>query len=301
MIRNQDPNSKKVPPPTLVTEFTAPASHVAFTDALEVNLFRNDKVCGMNCPHCSLGETTLRLARLKRDLIPVNPQEIVNALRAELVRRELSRDSSRDSSGGSWPRLLIAGRGEPTLAPDFPEVLKSIAKARQEIAPKTKIEVLTNGERLSDRDVLESLRLADRVWLKLDVGTELGLKRFSQPLSRVTLEILLGNARKLDNLSVLSTFVGGRAGNVHEFEEWLESVSLLTPQQVIMTNGRLRAPSDITTTSARADLTELTEDELFALAHRFERKLKQKALVSFDVRSLSTSEPTTFELRAKAR
>jgi wyosine [tRNA(Phe)-imidazoG37] synthetase (radical SAM superfamily) len=301
MIRNQDSKSKQVPPPTLVTEFTAPASHAAFTDALEVNLFRNDKVCGMNCPHCSLGETTLRLARLKRDLIPVSPQEIENALRAELVRRELGRDSGRYAGGGSWPRLLIAGRGEPTLAQDFPEILKAIAKARQEIAPKTKIEVLTNGERLSDRDVLESLRLADRVWLKLDVGTELGLKRFSKPLSRVTLEILLGNSRKLENLSVLSSFVGGRGGNVHEFEEWLESVSLLAPQQVVMTNGRLRSGSAAAATPARAELTELTEDELFALAHRFERKLKQKALVSFDVRSLSASEPTTFELRAKAR
>jgi hypothetical protein len=149
--------------------------------------------------------------------------------------------------------------------------------------------------------VLESLRLADRVWLKLDVGTELGLKRFSKPLSRVTLEILLGNSRKLENLSVLSSFVGGRGGNVHEFEEWLESVSLLAPQQVVMTNGRLRSGSAAAATPARAELTELTEDELFALAHRFERKLKQKALVSFDVRSLSASEPTTFELRAKAR
>ncbi len=297
MIRKHDQQSRIPTPPTLVTEFTAPASHPAFAGALEVNLFRNEKVCGMNCPHCSLGETTLRLARLKRELIPVNSQDVVSKVRAELVRRELN--------GGPWPRMLISGRGEPTLAPDFTDAIKQIIQARHEIAPGTEVEVLTNGERLSDRDILEALRQVDRAWLKLDVGTELGLKRFSKPLSRITLEILLGHARKIDKLGVVSTFLGGARGNIHEFDEWLENVSLLSPQQVIMTNGRLRNSGDILdaklASTEPAELVELTEDELFSLAHRFERKLKQKPLVSFDVRSLSTSEPTTFELYTKAR
>ena len=291
MNRTRNATSQLAIPPTLITEFTAPASHPSFGDALELNLFRNDKVCGMNCPHCGYGETTLRLAQIKRDLLPVSSQEVSETLRAELVRRELS--------GTPWSRILISGRGEPTLSPQFPETLNMILQARQDIAPKTNIEVLTNGERLSDREIVNSLRRVDRVWIKLDVGTELGLRRYSQPLSRVTLEILLSNARKLERVSVLSTFVGGRGGNIHEFEEWLESVSLLSPQQVIITNGRLRAPS--LEKSTKSDLVELTEDELFALAHRFERRMKQKPIVSFDARVLSAAEPATLQLKAKAR
>ncbi|MBK7890174.1 MAG: hypothetical protein IPJ84_04790 [Bdellovibrionales bacterium] len=83
--------------------------------------------------------------------------------------------------------LLISGNGEPTLHPDFENIMKGLVATRNELMPTLKILVMTNGDSLDDREIVRALNLADERIVKLDVATEDSFRSFNKPLSRTKL------------------------------------------------------------------------------------------------------------------
>ncbi len=79
--------------------------------------------------------------------------------------------------------IALSGNGEPTSAADFPQVIKLIARVRDEVAlPETvKTVLITNGSLLFRNEVQQSLRdmakLNGEVWFKLDRASEAGIQR----------------------------------------------------------------------------------------------------------------------------
>lgn len=249
-------------------------NHATFGRTIEVNILGEQKVCNFDCVYCSLGPSQFRLSRLKQDVVFPTLEEISAA-----IGPVLSLASQEDLP---IETILVSGNGEPTLHPLFPQIMKMLTERRAELSAGTapgrtgtRIVVLTNGDRLDDRDVVEALNLIDETIVKVDAGTEKVFKKINRPISRSTLEKALQASRSIHYLSVQTTITGGDVSLLQttHLEEWMEVIAMLTPKHVYLQLAQ--------TPCADPKLKLATEDDLHRISHWLERKLKIKAQVEF--------------------
>jgi wyosine [tRNA(Phe)-imidazoG37] synthetase (radical SAM superfamily) len=77
----------------------------------------------------------------------------------------------------------LSGDGEPTLADNFVEVVKAVARVRA-LGDFFKIVLITNGTGLDRPEVLRGLKLltgSDEIWIKLDGGTQTFIDKVNRP------------------------------------------------------------------------------------------------------------------------
>jgi wyosine [tRNA(Phe)-imidazoG37] synthetase (radical SAM superfamily) len=233
--------------------------------SLCVNLLGSMKICSFDCPYCELGQTQIRMNQLKQELSFPSVTEVDLSLRVRL-RELLVEQQTIDT-------LTISGNGEPTLHPEFLECVEKVISARDEILPKTKIVVLTNGAHCDNKRVVHGLNLVDERIVKIDAGNEHTFKAINQPLVRANLSKITSGARKLKDITVQSMFVQGVVDNtaLEDIEEWLEIVGIVQPRGVqIYTLDRI---------PAIPGLKKADEDTLYTIASRLKRKLQIEALV----------------------
>lgn len=91
--------------------------------------------------------------------------------------------------------VALSGDGEPTLCPNFNEVVEEVVHLRARGRfPFFKMVLLTNGTGLGSRAVQEGLTLFtvhDEVWAKLDAGSQEHMDRVNRP--DCTIETVLDN------------------------------------------------------------------------------------------------------------
>lgn len=113
------------------------------------------KICTFNCPYCECGFNTPRAS----DSRWPSPDEVGHALRRALERL------------GTVPEwITFAGNGEPTMHPRFSVVVDRVIAARDDLAPGTRVGVLTNGLAAGREPVAGALRRVDARMIKLDPG-----------------------------------------------------------------------------------------------------------------------------------
>lgn len=254
---------------------STPIQSPHFGRTIELNILGTQKVCNFDCSYCSLGPSEIRISRVKTDVAFSSPEEILGE-----VGRALGTNAQ---IGQALDTILISGNGEPTLHPMFLQIAKLLIQKRSEMASTTngfgrttKIVVLTNGDRLDDRDVVDALNLFDECIVKIDVGTEKAFKKINRPLSRTSLEKIILGARSLKNLSTQTMITGGDVSLTQstQLDEWLEVIAMLNPKKVYLQQAK--APC------AEPSLKLATEDDVHRISHWLERRLKIKAQVGSD-------------------
>ena len=82
---------------------------------------------------------------------------VLDALEAKL--REMAAE-------GELPDVItFAGNGEPTAAPEFPQAIAGTVALRDELAPNSKIAVLSNGTRADRPQVHDALMMSTTTFL----------------------------------------------------------------------------------------------------------------------------------------
>ncbi len=135
---------------------------------------RNEKVCTFDCVYCQVGQTTV-LSDKREVFVPT-----------EKIIEEIE----------SLPPLKIdyitfSGRGEPTLAKNLGEIIRSIREMRKE-----KIAVITNASLVDRKDVQGNLALADLVMLKLDACSEEAFLKINRPMPSIKFDKILQGMKK---------------------------------------------------------------------------------------------------------
>ena len=169
------------------------------------------KLCNFRCVYCQVERddpkncdvepASLHSANAANPLLV--DLEILERETLELARRtldgrlfELPRFEKTRPDMRVLRDLAFSGDGEPTLAPQFPQAVEVLARARRELDYEPlKLVLITNATRLQApeiRDALDVFRAANgEIWAKLDAATPEQLRRVNQ--TRVSFDAILAN------------------------------------------------------------------------------------------------------------
>ncbi len=129
--------------------------------SLGVNLSpRDGKVCSFDCLYCEAGFN----AQGPGTTGFPTPAEVSQLLEAKL--------KAMKESGEPLDVITFSGNGEPTLHPQFSEIIEETIRLRNEYFPEVKISVLNNSTRLGKPEVCAALNRVDNNILKLDSAIE---------------------------------------------------------------------------------------------------------------------------------
>lgn len=196
--------------------------------SLGVNVLPDQqKICNFNCPYCEYGWTPADPggASLLDEAWP-SPERI-----AEAVERALENPDVRSVV----ERITLAGNGEPTLHPCFPEVVDRLRRVRDRHAPGIRLSVLSNASTLSDPAIVTALLRLDERFMKLDAGDDATLRKMNA--SPVPVARIVDGLARMKGVVLQSMFtrdLEGRIDNttVDAVERWLTAVARVRPTAV---------------------------------------------------------------------
>lgn len=140
--------------------------------SLGINLSpRDGKICSFDCLYCEAGYNaqgpgTTGLPR--RAEVAALLEQRLQQLRAENHKLDV---------------ITFSGNGEPTLNPDFPDIIDDTLRLRDKYYPNVKVSVLTNSTMLHRPEVVDALRRVDNAILKLDSAKDDTIRVLDRPTS----------------------------------------------------------------------------------------------------------------------
>lgn len=238
--------------------------------SLGVNLLPTDfKYCSFNCIYCECGWTKIN----KIDKIEFPP--------AIVVRQYLEKKLKEMQESNTLPEAIsFAGNGEPTLHPEFADVIDYTIELRNKYAPQSKIAVLSNSTMLHLPEVVNALKKIDLNILKLDAGSEETYHAINNPQPEISLNEIVQNLKQFPSKLIIQTlFVRGNYNGKmidnttdEEVNLWLEHLKEIKPERVMIYPIARGTPV--------RGLEKISLDELNAIAKRV-KKIGLKAEVYY--------------------
>jgi len=152
--------------------------------------------------------------------------------------------------------ITFSGNGEPTLHPDFGQIVEEVNAVRDELLPKAKTAILSNSALVSDPSVRQALSKLDLRIMKLDCGRPDVFKRYNQPCRGVDLEAITDGLALLTEVIIQALFSSGQEGNLdpQNIIAWMERLKRINPSSVQLYTLDRGYPGN--------DLKPATEEEL---------------------------------------
>lgn len=198
--------------------------------SLGINLLPVDcKLCSFNCIYCECGWT------LGGQKPRFNDKGAVLAM-LESVLGEMV-------EAGTPPDVLtFAGNGEPTMHPDFEEIVDGVIALRDRLCPNAKVSVLSNATMLHRESVRRALRRVDNPILKLDSAFDKTAELIDKPLGNYSIAKVVEWMKSFKGECIVQTmflrgeFEGKRVDNTtpEEVEAWLRLVEEIAPRSVMV-------------------------------------------------------------------
>ena len=226
--------------------------------SLGINLLPNDtKLCSFDCIYCECGWNP---EKGKGKISLPERDEVKSLLRNKLL--EMERMSNLPDV------ITFAGNGEPTLHPEFAGIIDDTIQLRDELAPDSKIAVLSNATMLHKPAVVEALKRVDDNILKLDSGILQTIYILNKPVGRFSLDSLVENLRKFEGTLIIQTMflIGSYNGTAidntsdHEVNCWIDLLRKIGPRMVMIYTVARDTPAE--------NLVMAGHEELQAIADR---------------------------------
>lgn len=204
-----------------------PISSRRLGSSLGVNLLPSKgKLCNFDCVYCECGwnkdgagdRTLPDLATIERAL--------------EEKMAELS------AAGVSMDSITFSGNGEPTMHPDFPQVIDVTLKLRDKYFPQAKVSVLSNATMLGRKAVADALKRVDNPILKIDASSDELIGKINRPTGKYSLDQVIENLKGFEGRFVLQTmFLRSPDFDTVADEAltgWMDIVRTLRPREVMV-------------------------------------------------------------------
>lgn len=165
--------------------------------SLGINLSPNDgKVCSFDCLYCEAGYNAQGSGSTG---LPAREKV------REDLRKKLSEMKER---GEKLDVITFSGNGEPTLHPEFPEIIDDVLALRDDFYPQAKVSVLTNSTKIFTPKVVEALNKIDNNILKLDSAVERTMQLIDRPTSpSFTVEKVVEALKQFEGNGIIQTML----------------------------------------------------------------------------------------------
>ena len=207
------------------------------------------KLCNFDCIYCECGWN--RDGRSDRHL--PSAADLRSALEAKL--------SGCSASGVGIDSITFSGDGEPTLNPDFPEMVDITLELRDKYYPNALVSVLSNATMAYKDAVFEALRKVDNPILKIDAPTTELARIINRPAPGYRVEDVVEALKRFDGDFVLQTMFlrceGFDSSSPDVLQGWMDIVRTLRPREVMVYTIDRETP--------QKDLVRFTPEEMRAL------------------------------------
>ena len=195
--------------------------------SLGINLLPQEgKICNFDCIYCECGWNADGTADKR---IPT-AAEVRAALEDKLGGLMLE--------GAPIDSITFSGDGEPTLNPDFPQIVEDTLFLRDTWYPKAKVSVLTNATRVHVPEVAFALKKVDNPILKLDAPTDALVALINHPAPGYSVKRVVEGMAAFEGNFILQTMFLRYPGvfdssSPEVLNGWMEIVRRLKPREIM--------------------------------------------------------------------
>lgn len=226
--------------------------------SLGINLMPDDgKICSFDCLYCEAG---FNAQGSGKSGLPSRSQV------AERLERRLK---EMKDAGEGLDVITFSGNGEPTLHPDFKDVISDTLKLRDRYYPDAKVSVLSNSTRLDSEKVCEALFSVDNNILKLDSALTDTIRILDRPNSSdftagkviSQMERFAGNCI-IQTMMLRGEFEGQTIDNTteEEIKALIEAYKKIKPKEIMLYSIDRKTPAE--------KLEKINAEELNTIADR---------------------------------
>ncbi|MGN0211561.1 MAG: radical SAM protein [Muribaculaceae bacterium] len=228
--------------------------------SLGINLMPNDgKICSFDCVYCEAGYNAQGQGTTG---VPT---------RHDVHYRLNTRLKEMHEKGEKLDVITFSGNGEPTLHPEFKEIVNDVLRLRNKYFPEAKVSVLSNSTMITKKSVIEALRSVDNNILKLDSAISHTLRLINQPKSiNVQADGLIEDLKTFAGNCIIQTMMlrgshdGKRIDNTtdEEIDALIAAYSAIKPREVMLYSIDRKTPEE--------QLEKVSKEELESIARRIE-------------------------------
>lgn len=197
--------------------------------SLGINLLpEKGKICNFDCIYCECGWN-----KDGRDDTVIPSAAKVRADLENMLVRLQKQNTKVDS-------ITFSGDGEPTINPEFPQIIDDTLRLRDELAPTAKVSVLSNATRVHLPEVFRALCKVDNPIMKIDAPTNALIERINKPapgydIARVVeaLEQFRGNF-VLQTCMLRSREYDFDSSRPEVLDGWMDIVRRLRPREIMV-------------------------------------------------------------------
>jgi wyosine [tRNA(Phe)-imidazoG37] synthetase (radical SAM superfamily) len=192
--------------------------------SLGINLLPCDhKLCSFNCVYCQYGAAGPHVVddSTYSSALP-GVRDVIDALKGAL------RGPTR------FDLITFSGNGEPTLHPEFAEIVEATIKLRDAHRPTASIALLSNSSGLARDTVRRCVSRIDLPVLKLDAAESQTFRAVNRPARGLVLDDIVAELESLDRFWVQTVLLDGNPSNTghDELETYFRLLARLGPQEV---------------------------------------------------------------------
>ena len=169
---------------------------------------------------------------------------------------------------GALPDVItFAGNGEPTMHPDFEQIIDDTLALRDEFAPQAKVSVLSNATQLHRKDVCRALHRVDNNILKLDSAFDETVRTMNKPCCEYSVADTVEHIKRFAGEAIVQTmFLRGEYEGVafdnttsEQVEAWLRLIEQIAPRQVMLYSIARDTPCRTLVRVEREELERIAE------------------------------------------
>jgi len=199
--------------------------------SLGINLLPNTrKVCNFNCIYCECGWNPD-----DKNKEPLPSAKNVEKLLAGKLSEMKENNQPLDV-------ITFAGNGEPTMHPEFSNIIDITCRLRKQYFQNVKIAVLSNATLLFKPEVVSALKKVDQNILKIDSAFDATCRILNNPVGKFNIRDVVDNLKLFDGQLIVQTmFIKGSYNGVEfdnttekELEAWIKVIEVVKPMQVMI-------------------------------------------------------------------
>lgn len=184
------------------------------------------KLCNFDCIYCECGWNKDGIAERRFPLLA----DVEAALEDKM--------SKASSEGVPVDSITFSGNGEPTMHPDFPQIIEVTLRCRDRYFPQAKVSVLSNATLIGRPAVAEALMKVDNPILKIDASSDELIEKLNKPVGRYRLSETVEALKKFDGNFILQTmFLRSPDFNTVDPEAlagWMDIVRETRPREIMV-------------------------------------------------------------------